>query len=236
MKRTITRAITLLSLIAMPAALAAAPSDSDQVELEAVMLQALDAAFEVMFKPGDPDPNWSKGGIDVEAAVEAKPNQALLEIDKDGERSITLYSDRPLAEFIPAEWELVAEIGSENQQSSAGEPIEISQLEDGYYIASRGPYERVGSATCSKVPEAARLYKVKGSSNEMSPEIAELLFREMLERAKGYTVCVRTDVDGEGYRSKFFLKDGRPLPFFNERSGKATIVPLRPTAELLRGE
>lgn len=237
MNRSASCAISIFSLIALPAIVAATPVDSNaKVEQEAELLQALDGAIAAMFNPGELDPHWNKDGVDLEDAVKARPNQVLLEIDKEGERSIAIYSDRPIAEFIPVEWELVAEIGTENGQSNASEPIEISQLDDGYYIASRGPYEQVGDAFCSSIPTATRLYKVKGSRNEMSPEIAAFIFREMLERAKPYTVCARTDIVGDGYRSRYFLKDGRSLPFFDEQGGKVTIVPLRPTAELLRAE
>ena len=237
MNRSTGRAISFLSLIALPAMAAATPADSPgQIEQAAALRQALDGAVETMFKPGELDPNWHKGGVDLEKAVRARPDHVLLEIDNEGERSIALYSDRPMAEFIPAEWELVAEIGTENRQANASEPIEISQLDHGYYVASRGPYEQVGDAFCSNIPTATRLYMVKGSRNEMSPEIASFIFREMLERARPYTVCARTDVVGDGYRSRYFLKDGRSLPFFDEQGGKVTIVPLRPTLELLRGE
>lgn len=239
MKRSSSRIICFLSLAAIPAALAAAP-DGEGAEFarqKAAVGQALDMAVELMFKPGELDPNWNKGGVDVEAAVKAKPGQVMVEVDRDGERSISLYSEKPIATFVPPEWEKIAEIGQDTAQADSSDPIEISELDEGYYVASRSTYERVGDAYCSNVPSSAQLYKAKGATDaEMSPEMAKFVFHGMLERAKPYTVCTRHDVVGEGYRARFFLKDGHSLPIFDEMTGTATIVPLRPTLELLKGE
>lgn len=232
-----TRAVVFLSLIALPALAAATPADSPgQVEQQAALSQVLDQAVEAMFAAGNPDPNWSKGGVDLEKLVKAKPDHVLLEIDNEGERTISLFTERHIAEFVPPEWELVAEIGEEDAKPSDSQPIEISQLDDGFFVASRGPFEQVGSAYCSNLPTVTRLYKVKGANSQLSPELAAFIFREMFERARSYTVCSRTDIAGEGYRNRYFFKDGRSLPFFDERSGKATIVPLRPIVDLLKAE
>ena len=236
MKRS-RRAVALLSLIALPALATAAPADSpSQVEQEAALRQMLDEAIKAMFLAGDPEPNWSNGGVDLEKLVKAMPDHVLLEIDSEGERSISLYSERHIAEFIPADWELVAEIGQEDSKPSGGQPIEIGQLDDGYFVASRGASEQVGSAYCSNLPTVTRLYKVKGTNSQLSPELAAFIFREMFRRAKSYTVCSRTDIAGEGYRNRYFLKDGRSLPFFDDRSGKVTIVPRRPITDLMKGK
>ena len=237
MERSSSSIIAFLSLAAIPAALGAAPSaNSETVAHEAELRKALDMAVEAMFTPGELDPHWNRGGIDLEQAVKARPNHVLVEVDKDGDRSVAIYSDRPVAEFIPPEWELLAEIGTDQAQSERS-PIEISELDDGYYVASRSPYWRVGEASCSNFPTSARLYKAKGAAEtEMPPEIAKFIFREMLERAKPYTVCTRHDVVGEGYGTRYFFKDGRSLPFFDDRSGKSTIVPMRPISDLLKAE
>lgn len=239
MKRSFGRIICLVSLAAISAGLPAASDEvgSELAQQKAAVGQAIDEATELMFKPGELDPNWNKGGVDLEKAVKAKPNQALLEVDNDGERSILLYSEKPMVDFVPPEWELIAEIGNDTAQTDDTRPIEISELEGGYYVASRSTYERVGDAFCSPVPATAQLYKVKGASKpEMSPEIAKFIFHKLLDRAKPYTVCTRHDVVGIGYRARFFFKDGRSLPVFDDMTGIATIVPLRPTAELFKRE
>lgn len=240
MRRTSGCIISFISLAMISAPLAAATQeeDPDFAAQKAAVGQALDLAVEMMFKPGALDPNWNKNGVDLEKLVKAKPNQVLVEVDKDGERSISLYSDKSIAEYIPAEWEKIAEIGNDAPQADDSHPIEISELEDGYYVASRTTnYEKVGDADCSQVPASAQLYKVKdGTQPAMSADMAKFIFHGMLERAKPYTVCVRHDVVGEGYRARFFLRDGRSLSVFDDLTGTVTIVPLRPTLELLRGE
>lgn len=234
------RIIFFLTLAAMPAGLAAAQDDEnlDFAAQKAAVGQALDMAVEMMFKPGALDPNWNRNGVDLEKLVKAKPNQVLVEVDKDGERSVSLYTEKPIGDFIPPEWEMIAEIGNDAPQADDRHPIEISQLENGYYVASRtSGYEKLGDAECSQVPASAQLYKVKeGIQPAMSAEMAKFIFHGMLERAKPYTICVRHDAVDEGYRARFFFKDGHSLPVFDDQAGKVTIVPLRPTLELLKGE
>ena len=238
MHRSTARIIPFLSLAVMLIAPVAAHADSPELgEHKAEFNKALDEAIEAMFKPGEMDPNWNKSGVDLEQLVRAKPNQVVVEVDKDGERSITLFSDRPIADFVPPEWEQIAEIGTGDARPEGSDPIEISQLDQGYYIASRSPTERVGGATCSDAPTTARLYKRKSDRDAaMPPEVAVFIFRGMLERAKSRTICTVHDVIGDGYRTRYFLKDGRSLPVFDDMTGKSTIVPLMPTVELLTGK
>lgn len=239
MRRSSGRIISFITLAIIPAVLAAATQDEnpDFAAQKAAVGQALDMAVDLMFKPGALDPNWNRNGVDLEKLVKARPNQVLLEVDKDGERSISLYSDKRIADFIPPEWEMIAQIGQDGPDPDSSDQIEISKLEDGYYVASRSTEERVGESFCSQVPTSAQLYKVKGASEAaMSTEMAKFIFHGMMERARPYTVCARHDVVGEGYRARFFFKDGSSLPFFDDVTGTQTIVPLRPTLELLKGE
>ena len=171
--------ICFLAIAACPAAtaLAAQQENPDFAAQKEAVGQALDTAVGVMFKPGAQDPNWNKNGVDLEALVKARPNQMLVEIDKDGERSIAIYSDKRMAELIPPEWELIAEIGQDVPDADSSEAIEISELEDGYYVASRSTEVRVGDAFCSDVPNSAQLYRVRGATAvAMSPEIANSFF------------------------------------------------------------
>src|SRR5688572_10253119 len=103
MRRTSGCIISFISLAMISAPLAAATQeeDPDFAAQKAAVGQALDLAVEMMFKPGALDPNWNKNGVDLEKLVKAKPNQVLMEVDKDGERSISLYSGKPIAEYIP---------------------------------------------------------------------------------------------------------------------------------------
>lgn len=238
MRRSQFRVISLFALGLLGSAPVAAQAEGPELtQIKAELDKALDAAIDAMFQPGERDPNWNRSGVDLEQIIKSKPGHVVVEVDKEGERSISLYSDRPIADFIPPEWELVAEIGTDNSQPDVSAPIEISELEKGYYVASRSPFERVGDAFCSNIPATARLYKMKDAGElQMPPEIAAFVFRGMLERAKPYTVCARHDIIGDGYRARFFLKDGRSLPVFDDMTGKATIVPMRPTLELLKGD
>lgn len=238
MNRSIRCSLACLPLVVMALPLAATPvTGSAELDQQTALNQALDQAVVAMFEPGEPDPNWSKGGADVEKAIRARPGHVALEVDKDGDRAIWFFADRPASTYIPQGWELVTEIGQIDSPENAGLPLEIGQAEDGYYSVSRSNYERVGDAYCSSAPVTARLYKAKGSADgQMSPKVIDLIYRGMLERAKSKTVCERYDESGGQYLTRYYLKDGRSLPFFNEMSGTVSLEPQRPTEEMLLGE
>jgi len=237
MKRSY-RPFLYLSLVAFPAALmATTPVSSPQSDEKAALRQAIDQYMVTLFKPGEMDPNWNKEGADLAKALDAKPNHVLVEVDKDGRRSIMIYTGRSMTTFVPAEWELVTTVGRDDSNPSLNSPIEIGEIEDGYYSVSRSSDERVGDAYCSAAPDTAQLYRTKGAKEGgMTREMASFLFRELFERAKSITVCTRYDVTGIGFRAHHFLKDGRSLPAFDEASGITTIVPMQPTMELLKGD
>jgi hypothetical protein len=236
MLRSIRRTGALLALLAVPAALAASPSANPSAEagVPEGMKLAVDQAIAVMFEPGDRDPNWNKGGVDLLKALADKPDQALLEVDTDGDRMIAFFADEPIGGIIPNDWELVTEVGQLEGPGNNRHPVEISEIDDGYYSVSRSSYERVGDAYCSTAPIGARLYQAKGApQNEPGRKAITYLFRELLVRVATRKVCERYEANGGSYRASFFLEDGRSLPFFNQRSGTTTLIPRRPVSEML---
>ena len=71
MRSSSSRVICFLAFAAIPAALGAAALEegTDFAEPKAAVGQALDAAVNLMFKPGALDPNWNKNGVDLEKEV-----------------------------------------------------------------------------------------------------------------------------------------------------------------------
>jgi hypothetical protein len=102
---TVVSSFLYLSLVAFPAALmATTPVSSPQSDEKAALRQAIDQYMVTLFKPGEMDPNWNKEGADLAKALDAKPNHVLVEVDKDGRRSIMIYTGRSMTTFVPAEW------------------------------------------------------------------------------------------------------------------------------------
>ena len=228
-------AVSALALIALSSAVSAEPANNPaKGDPQAVVGQLVDQAMAVMFKPGEQDPDWNKGGADVLGSLQAKPGHVLLDVDKDGERTITFFTDKPVAGLLPTDWELVTEIGQLEGAQSASLPVEIGDVDDGYYSVSRTRYERVGDAYCSSAPAGVRIYRQKGAPpTGVDQQMVTHLFRELLERSRRLTVCERFEASDEGYRPSYFLADGRALPFFNEKSGVTTLIAQRPVAEML---
>ena len=235
MLRSISHAVSALALTALSLAVSAEPANNPaKGDPKAAVGQLVDQAMAVMFKPGEQDPDWNKGGADVLGSLRGKPGHALLDVDKEGERTIIFFTDKPVAGLLPADWELVTEIGQLEDAQSASLPVEIGDVDDGYYSVSRTRYERVGDAYCSSAPTGVRIYRQKGAPQAgVDQQMVTHLFRELLERSKSLTVCERFEASEDGHRPSYFLPDGRALPFFNEKSGVTTLVAQRPIAEML---
>src|SRR5687768_18249742 len=112
MLRTIVHAVSALALVALSPALPAEPANNPaKSDPKVAIRQIVDQAITMMFNPGELDSNWNKGGVDVLGNLRAMPGHALLEVDKDGDRTILFYTDKPVASSLPGDWELVTEFG-----------------------------------------------------------------------------------------------------------------------------
>lgn len=221
--------------------LSASASAAEQVddELKAMVQEALDVAEAKLFRAGPKQPDWNKGGLDPKAAVIDRPgglaNNYLVTIDKDGDVSVSIYTTRPIANFVPRNWKLVARIGD----IDAAEPngfLDFSNLEGPYYMVARGTEKRFGDAFCESPLRGANLYKAPDEDGvEIMPaEVAKLIFQGAIEMASKYTVCQKYERSAKGYRVRSFLENGRTLPGMDESEDRIGIVPARPIAELLK--
>lgn len=208
-------------------------------ETRALIQEALDAAEMKLFHPGPAVADWSKGGIDLKAAVGQKPGglerNYLLAIDKDGEASVSIYSSAPVASVIPPSWKRVARVGD----ADGGGPdsfLDFASLDASYYLVARGTNKRVGDAYCSSTPVGADLYYVPGnqSAKAMPVEVAKLIFEAAVAMTAKYTVCEKYEASATGFGVRYFLDDGRSLPGMDEGKDQISIVPAQPLTELLK--
>lgn len=230
--------LALLLLASGPAATTPTTETHPVDDVRAVVEAALNQ-FEVKaMAPGPAEPGWSEAGTDLHALVDSRPGgraaNFLLQEDKDGSRSVMILSPSSPLGLVPDTWSPIADIG-DIESAASGTDFYIGHLEGPYYAVLRGSSRQVGKAYCSSGPVTARLYRrpEPADADELAPEIMELLFGAVVRRLEKYEVCTRYDADGDGYRSRSFLPDGRSLPGLEESEERVTVVPAAPVETLL---
>ena len=121
----------------------------------------------------------------------------------------------------------------------AGEALDHPQVDflpfsERYVIASRSTSFRRNDAGCFRSISHALLFEVPGAPASAEDANVPMLFRMLILAMDGQTICVRMDGDREhGYRSRYFLPDGRALPVLTDANDLLTIVPAAPLETLV---
>lgn len=206
---------------------------------EAQMLDAaLNEAMGEMMKPGPVQAGWDKGGVDLGALVAATPGGAaknyVLSIDSDGARTITIIGGGSnLARIVPPDWQAVTSIGTA-PSAGGGDDLSIGKIGSAHYFAGTASQRRVGDSFCAEPPTNGVLYKDPNKTESELPDaMVQAMFEMVVKRFDATTFCWRHDRDGEGYRIRYFLPDGRTLPGLDAMQERLSIVPAASLPELL---
>jgi hypothetical protein len=214
------------------------PAAQGEPEEEQALLAALQEAVaqmrQEMFAPGAAVPGWNEGGANPDADLRAAgaDDHYYLLTSEDG-TEVVMMTRRPIADFAPAGWRVVDTYGSAS--SSLDNPfVQFIPLSAHYVMGVRANGRRVGSVDCTDPIENAVLYEVPEAPETEDDETLPFYFRIALLASEGQSTCTRYDRDGEGYRFRTFLPDGRSLPQLNDDGDRMTIVPAAPLGRLLR--
>jgi hypothetical protein len=188
-----------------------------------------------MLRPGERLEGWDRGGADPDRELRALGADRFYQLNRtvDGS-SVTILTDRPIRDFAPSTWRVVDSYGE------AGEALDHPQVDflpfsERYVIASRSTSFRRNDAGCFRNLSHALLFEVAGAPASAEDANVPMLFRMLILAMDGQTICVRMDGDREhGYRSRYFLPDGRALPVLTDANDLLTIVPAAPLENLVR--
>ena len=214
-------------------AVSAPEQDEDQAAF-AEYRAAIDALRAVMLEPGERVTGWDRGGGDPDAELRSLGADRHYFLTR-GETGVgvSILTDRPIADFAPRAWSVADSYGT------AGEPLETPQVDfvpvsDRYVMATRSHSWRQNDVGCFRNLSHALLYEVPGAPSRADDEMVPMMFRLLILAMEDQTVCVRNDGDrANGWRSRFFLPDGRLLPALTNAEGLTTIVPAAPVETLL---
>lgn len=222
-----------------PAGAAAVPAQprADQAD-DAGTLAAFQAAIAqiraTVLRAGERVQNWDRGGADPEADARALGAEThfLLTSGRDG-ASVSIFTERPLAEFAPASWRIVDSYGAAGE-SLAGSQLGFEALSARYMIGARARIWRQNDVSCWRGFSHALLYEVPGAPAGPDDEQLPTLFRLLILALEDQTLCMRADGDRQrGYSIRYFLPDGRSLPEADDPTERVTIVPAAPVDRLV---
>ena len=228
------------ALLLAPIAIATATptvSAPDQDEEQSALAEYRAAVGELraaMLQPGERVAGWDQGGADPDAELRALGADTHYFVTR-GETGVgvSILTDRPIADFAPRAWRIADSFGA------AGERLDTPQVDfipvsDRYVMATRAHSWRQNDVGCFRNLSHALLYEVPGAPSRADDDMVPMMFRMMILAMEDQTVCVRNDGTREqGWRSRFFLPDGRTLPALTNADDLTTIVAAAPVESLI---
>lgn len=228
--------LAALTLFLLPAtALAQTAAPVGEAEAFAQFRTAVERMRAEMMRPGERVDGWDQGGADPDAVLRALGADRYYQLSRgvDG-TGVTILTDRPIRDFAPAGWQVVDSYGEANARLEQPQ-VDFHPLSERYVVASRSSTWRQNDAGCFRNLSHALLYEVPGAQVSPDDSIMPMFFRMLILALDGQTICARMDGNREqGYRSRFFLPDGRALPELTDANDLLTIVPAAPVETLVR--
>lgn len=187
-----------------------------------------------LLRPGEVVEGWDVGGADPGADVRAMGTEDHYLLSRTLEDdSVTILTDRPIADFTPDDWQAVDSYGA-HRELSGDINVEFTPYSHRYVVAVRVVIRRERDADCTTNIEQAMLYEIPGAEPDPEDENIPVLFRMLILALEDQTLCVRFDGDRmTGYRARSFLPDGTSLPQLDRADELMSIVPAAPVDELV---
>jgi hypothetical protein len=218
-----------------PGADTAAPqSDPEDAEILEMLRAAVAEARTEMYAPGPRVEGWDRGGGDPDSVVRTAGADShwLLQSGAEGS-SVVMLTRRSIADFAPSSWRIVDSYGSADAPVS-NPFVQFSALTARYMIGTRANTRRVATADCSDPVTHAILYEVPGAPDSPEDEDIPFLFRIFILAGEDQVVCTRYETEGNVWRPRAFLPDGRSLPQLDEPTERVRVVPAAPLETLLQ--
>lgn len=208
---------------------------ADEAQAVAVFRQAVAGMRTAMMRPGERVEDWDQGGADPDGDLRALGAERFYQVNRgvDG-TGVTILSGRPIRDFAPEGWTVVDSFGE------AGEALDNAQVDfmpfsERYVVAARSRSWRQNDARCYRNISHALLFEVPGAPASPDDALAAMTFRMIILAMEDQTICTRSEGDrAQGYRTRYFLPDGRILPELTDANDLLTIVPAAPVDTLIR--
>ena len=203
-------------------------------ETLALLRGAVASMRESLFGPGPAVEDWNSGGADPDSearAAGAETNWLHITGGENGP-SVTMLTQRSIADLAPDEWRIADSYGSGG--AALDTPfVQFGRLSPRYVFAARANSRRVGTADCTDPISHAILYEIPGAPETADDADMLFFFRIAILAGEDQVSCTRYERDGNAYRMRAFLPDGRSLPQLDDEGERLRVVAAAPLEVLL---
>ncbi len=198
---------------------------SATAEVEAMIAPLI----ETMLEPGGAVPDWRTSGVDILADLAARDGGAAGNLLRDDDTEVLSISDLSGTHTAP---DLPGFTRLRLRAAPPGGANEVAwaSFTPGVWMALEMQHTRRGNALCYKGLNGITIHS-KTPPTAWDAETAYLMAAMVatFDRVASREFCVVYERDGEAYRSRSFLPDGRSLP---QMDAEATVMRIMPAAEL----
>lgn len=189
---------------------------------------------EQMYTPGAAVDGWNRGGANPDAELRrAGADHFYYRLSKADGDGVAILTDRPLADFAPAEWRVVDTYGDSSARV-ANPVVQFEAMSERYVVGLRAGSARRGDVDCIDGIANAVLYERPGAAPTSEDDTIPLFFRLVLLAGENETVCTRYEGSREaGWHGRAFTADGHSLPELDDEAERITIVPAAPIQRLI---
>lgn len=191
-------------------------------ELVAPMIEAL-------LEPGEAAPDWRESGVDILAELAARPGGAAGNLLRDDDTEILSVNDLSGSGNIP---DLPGFTSLRLRAAPPGGVNEVAwaSFAPGVWMALEMQHSRRGKALCYKGLNGITLHS-KAPLTTWSAETVTLtaVMVATFDRVASREFCVVYVREGDAYRVRSFLPDGRRLP---QMDAEPTLMRVMPAADL----
>jgi hypothetical protein len=185
--------------------------------------------IETMFEPGEAVPDWRESGVDILGQLAARPGGAVGNLLRDDDTEVLSVNDLSGTGRTP---DLPGFTRLRLRAAPPGGANEVvwASFSPGVWMAVEMQYHQRGNALCYKGLNGVTLHsKTALTTWDIETTYLTAVMIATFDRVAAREICTVYEAEGDAYRARSFLPDGRRLPQIDTQS---TLMRIMPAAQL----
>lgn len=186
-----------------------------------------------LFAPGEVEPDWRDKGADILAELDQREGGRSANLLRDDDEEVLSVTDLSgtAAPDLSGYFSLALRAPP---PEGVDERVFVS-FAPGMWLRADAKHNVRGKAVCYKGLTGLTLYSKRPFGDlAMDELIIPILFIGVLDRTAGREFCLVYMREGDAYRSRTFLPDGRALPAIDADSSLLRIMPAKELSAFVR--